>query len=263
MNEIVKYKNELNELNFYNLSAQDSNIFMVLCSKMRDKGTEKVTFTYQEIRELAKIKIHSNDDFINALKRMNKRLSEVNCTIETETDIDSFNLFPTFRISKLNQTLTVSINPDFKYLLNDITNNFTRFELKEFVSLKSKYTKSLYRILKQYRSTGARYMDIKDIREKLDVPEKYENRRIMNLIIKPSIDDLRELDSFKDLKCIAKRAEHGRNVIGYTFYFNKEIIADTKTGTKRKTQNKKNDFNNIPKSDYGDINELENQILSN
>ena len=62
MNEIVKYKNELNELNFYNLSAQDSNIFMVLCSKMRDKGTEKVTFTYQEIRELAKIKIHSNDD---------------------------------------------------------------------------------------------------------------------------------------------------------------------------------------------------------
>ena len=52
------------------------------------------TFTYQEIRELAKIKIHSNDDFINALKRMNKRLSEVNCTIETETDIDSFNLFP-------------------------------------------------------------------------------------------------------------------------------------------------------------------------
>lgn len=235
MNEIVKYENELNELNFCNLSAQDYNVFMVLCSKMKDKDTEKVTFTYQDIQQLAHITIHSNDEFVNALKRMNKRLSEVNCTIETETDIDSFNLFPTFRISKLTQTLTVSINPDFKHLLNNITNNFTRFDLGEFVSLKSKYSKSLYRMLKQYRSTGKRYMAIDDIREKLDIPKKYENRRIVNLIINPSIKELRKLEAFKDLKCIAKRAEHGHNVIGYTFYFDKESIADAEPKTKRNT----------------------------
>ena len=48
----------------------------------------------------------------------------------------------------------VAVNPRFSFLLNDLTSQFTRFELAEFTALKSSYAKETYRRLKQYRQTG-------------------------------------------------------------------------------------------------------------
>ncbi|MBX5320310.1 hypothetical protein CD155_11055 [Staphylococcus caprae] len=50
--------------------------------------------------------------------------------------------------------LTVSINPELKHILNEITGNFTKFELKEMTQLKSSYAKNMFRLLKQYKHTG-------------------------------------------------------------------------------------------------------------
>lgn len=46
------------------------------------------------------------------------------------------------------------MNSRFSFLLNDLTSQFTRFELAEFTALRSSYDKECYRRLKQYRKTG-------------------------------------------------------------------------------------------------------------
>ena len=47
------------------------------------------------------------------------------------------------------RTLTVSVNSRFSFLLNDLTSQFTRFELAEFTALRSSYAKECYRRLEQ------------------------------------------------------------------------------------------------------------------
>ena len=55
--------------------------------------------------------------------------------------------------------------------------NFTIFELLEFTSLSSKYSKTLYRLLKQWRTQGEYiFHDIADFREKMDIPESFSNK---------------------------------------------------------------------------------------
>ena len=56
-----------------------------------------------------------------------------------------FNLFSRFTIDKDQQTLTVRVNPEFTWLLNEFTDKlkgYTVFELKEFIELQSKYAKT-------------------------------------------------------------------------------------------------------------------------
>ncbi|KQI10892.1 hypothetical protein K777_09700, partial [Campylobacter coli CVM 41970] len=61
--------------------------------------------------------------------------------------------------STLFNRITLKINPDFAYLVNQLTTNFTAFELEEFIALSGKYAKTLYRLLKQFRTTGKAYFE--------------------------------------------------------------------------------------------------------
>lgn len=47
----------------------------------------------------------------------------------------------------------MKVNEDFLYILNDLTKNFTLFELQEFNNLVCIF-KNLYRLLKQFKTTG-------------------------------------------------------------------------------------------------------------
>ena len=38
MKNIVKYKNDMNKLNFHGLRKNDMNLFMAICSKVKEKG---------------------------------------------------------------------------------------------------------------------------------------------------------------------------------------------------------------------------------
>lgn len=50
-----------------------------------------------------------------------------------------FVLFTGYEVDVYTQKLIVSINPKSKYVLNEITANFTKLELKEITHLKSTY----------------------------------------------------------------------------------------------------------------------------
>ena len=62
--------------------------------------------------------------------------------------------------------------------------------MQEFVGLQSKYVKTFYRLLKQWRSTEQYiFNNIDDFREKMDVPKPYSNMRLMTKIIEPTVKE--------------------------------------------------------------------------
>jgi len=222
MNEVVKYDNYMNSLKFTGFTVTDFNFLMVLCSRMRDKGTSKVTFSFSELRSITDYKkSNSVKQFVTDLKRMNDKLMKITCSLETDTEIIMFVLFPTFIINLNEQILTVAVNENFKFILNELIKNFTRFDLQEFVKLDSKYSKTLYRLLKQFKTTGILEIKLDDFREKMGCPTSYSNKYIMDLIIKPVLKELKSY--FVDLQCTVNyEHKRGRPVAGYTFTFKPE-----------------------------------------
>lgn len=225
MNEIVKYDNGMNKLNFTGFSKLDMNMLMALCSKMRDKDVNEITFDFTTLKELMNYKSTDKADFIADLKRMNKRLMKVNCEIITQSEIIMFVLFPTFRVNSDAETLTVGVNKDFTFLLNELR-EYTRFDLDEFINLNSKYAKHLYRLLKQFRTQGWYRVKVNEFREKMDCPSSYSNKIFMHDIVNPSVEALKPY--FKGLSVEVEKdtRKRGRPIIGYYFTFQKEHIPE-------------------------------------
>lgn len=221
MNEVVKYDSYMNSLKFTGFTTTDFDFLMLLCSKMRDKNVTELTIPFEDLRQKTGYTRTSIQKFRTDLERMNEKLMRVTCKLKTETRTLMFVLFPTFDINLENQTLTVCVNEKFKFILNELVKNFTRFDLNEFIRLDSKYSKSLYRLLKQFKSTGKLEIRLDEFRRKMDIPSTYTNRDVMSKVINPSLKELQ--DYFSNLQCTVQYArKRGRPVTGYLFTFQPE-----------------------------------------
>lgn len=208
MEKIVKYQNDMNRLSFKGFNQMDMNVFVALCSQLKEKDTAEITLSFQKIKELISYERKSTTlEFISELKRMNRKLMSVNCEIITGAKIIMFVLFPTFTIDEDSETLTVAVNKDFTWLLNEMK-SYTTFELAEFIDLKSKYAKNLYRLMKQWRNEGTYiFHDLEHFRNLMDVPKTYTNRQLMQDCVNVAVDEIVKLDkSFKNFKCTPKYA---------------------------------------------------------
>lgn len=201
--EIVKYNNDLNNKTYLkNFNALELNFFMAICSKIKEQGTNEVIFSFNELKKKIQYDretTRNTDNFISKLRSTNRKILNSICEIETKDYIDQFVLFPTFRISKKTGTLTVRINQDYAYLLNDFS-NFTEFGLANFIKLSSKYVKLLYKELMQFKSTGKLYLTMEDFRKKLDIPDSYNFSKVKDRILVPAIKDFSFI--FKKFKIV-------------------------------------------------------------
>ena len=230
----VYYDNKMNLLAFKNLDKVEANLFFSIVARFNDKGAEKLKLNFSEIAE-----------FISDNKYTSKELSKlindgvgkvVQSAIKwemTPTKTAYFTLFNEFLVDDENNTLEASINSRFLFMLNNFKDgNFTMLELAEFSSLKSKYTQTLYRLLKQFRFTGFRSIKWAEFIEIMDIPTSYRMFDIERQILKPAIAELtQEADIFNQNNPIFKKLTYkkirgkgrGRPVEKIEFYFMPEI----------------------------------------
>ena len=278
--EMVKYDNYLNSINFKGLKASELDVIIALCAKMKGHENERVVFTYNELKEIIFLRKVTDEELRNKIKTAAKKLGDVNGEIQLPNGaIVYFDLFPTRVDNPEERTFSIRVNEDVLFILNNLTKNFTLFELREFIQLSSKYSKHLYRLLKQFRTTGIFKINTDDLKQYLDIPETYANKRIKYEILNPAIEELKSY--FKNLKIEPKIAKkRGSPVIGYTFTFEPEQIKEKpiingvlgqKATQQLKTQDKvqytskpvNHRFNQFPQRDYtkDDYKNLEKRLL--
>lgn len=221
MNEIVKYHNDLSDLPLRKFNAAELDLLMTICNKCKYQGTNALKFGFEDIKNLADYKAKDERQFIKDLDNTNKKLLELNMRFENEEKIVRFVLFTEFTIDKTNRKLEVKVNEKFSYILNELTSNFTRFELEEFVQLKSSYAKACYRQLKRYRDTGFWSVSIDKFRRILDVPKSYRSSELNAQVLKPIREEL--CHYFKHLVVEPKyEKKRGCPLKGYEFHFDPE-----------------------------------------
>lgn len=217
----VKYDNDLNTIPFRNFNSVELDLFFSICANLKEKGTNKVTYNFDKLKEISKYEHRSVSRFVNDLDSTYQKLLNLDVKLENKSKLIRFNLFNYYEIDKDNQTVEIAVNEHFDYILNDLNiGNYTRFELKEFTSLKSTYSKAIYRLLKQYKSTGLWRVSVVEFRRLLSVPDSYRMSDLDKVILVPALKDLTPY--FKGLNLKKIKAKKGNRIEYFEFRFKRQ-----------------------------------------
>ena len=240
MNEIVKYRNELNKVALRNFKLKELDLFIAIISRLRDKE-EEVIFSFDYLKSLIQYETsNSSETFYKELKSMYNKLIKCVYGWETEAEIVRFVLFTEYTIDKKNKTIKVGINKKYSWVLNAITDGlFTRFELEEFVKLKSSYTKEFYRRMKQFKNTGFWNVNLDEFKRLMDIPVNYRICDIDAKVLKPIQKELREKYGLKIQKTYDTKGRGRPVVSGLIFTFSKEESQSRKKIKEEKKEIKK------------------------
>lgn len=224
-NEIVKYHSELNTIPLRKFSPVEMNLFFSIVSRMRDRGDKTVRFTFEQLKDLSNYKATANVRFIDDLKDTYEKILSLRFGRRSESGLsyEMFVMFTEFKIDGDADVPYVDIRIYEKALplLNSL-DEWTRYSLQQFNELQSSYSKTMFRLLKQFRTKGFVYFPKEDFHELLDIPESYKQADIDKRVINPIRQELTAI--FNGLS-IKKRYRKGRGkpVAGYQFTFKPEI----------------------------------------
>ena len=227
MNEIVKYKNDLNNLLLPGFSDVELRLFFTICAKIRDRGSEDIELSLTEIRKLAGTKRnYTYKEYEGIVTEMFSKLLHTSFYYDNKKTGDEHvrgetNIFTHWELIG-EDTIRVNVTPKFEYLFNQLESEFTRFELLEYVQLAGKYPKNLYRQLKQWRTVGRLKLKIEKLYALLDVPDTYQIKELTRRVLNPSVEKLNKLKSFSTLKYEYIRGGKGNQVKAVEFTWTPE-----------------------------------------
>ena len=238
MNNVVKYHNNFNGIGLRNFNSNELNILMAICSRMKEKGEEEITFHFDKLKKLINYSDNTSATFVKDLESTYDKLISIKLKVGDERRFVKFVLFTRYSVDMEEKTVEIAVNKEFSWVLNELNVTFTAFELKEFLSLKSSYAKEFYRRMKQFKSTGIWRVSIEEFRKLLDISEKYKIGEIDKWVLKPIQKELGDRFNLKIKKLYNKKSRGRPSVSGFIFTFLKEDLEQRK---ERSIKNKKID----------------------
>lgn len=225
-NELVKYDPELNTIPLRKFTPTEMNLFFSIVSRMRDRGDDTVRFTFEQLKELSNYKPTANNRFIDDIQRTYEHLMSLHFGSRSKSGLnrEMFIMFGEFKIvgEADEPYVDIAIYKKAVPLLNNLE-QWVRYALPEFRNLKSSYAKTMFRLLKGYRTTGYTYFSKRDFFELLDIPKSYWNipSNVDKKVLKPIKEELTPI--FKGLTIRKKYGKgRGKPVIGYAFSWKAE-----------------------------------------
>lgn len=206
MTEIVKYSNDLHKLKIGNFGEMEQNLLFGILSNCRDKYDEFV-MTLAELNEFSPSRKYTANEMLQKALSLRESIFKLDFSVikskdENYHEQDIYNLFSRFTIcynGKKNDfenaeltEIRLKVNEDFRELIANLTEEFTQYELEEFIFLNSRYTKTIYRYLKQFRTTGIWRVNWEKFKEILGIPSSYRMCDIDKRILEPSVAQLQE-----------------------------------------------------------------------
>lgn len=221
----VRYSNVMNNVSFSGFKEKELDLFFSICFKLKEYGANELILDFEELKELSNYQHRGLQRFYKDLDQVYKKLLELNFRYEDEEKITRFVLFNRYDVEKKKKVVSIKINEDFKYILNGLTEMYTKFDLLDFVNLKSVYSKNTFKLLKQWETTKKAEFEVDKFRELLGVPETYNTDNFNKRVLKPVLEELQHC--FKNLK--VEKIRTGRTITTLKFSWvgkRKEIEKD-------------------------------------
>ncbi len=216
----ILYHNDFNAEVFFptDFNEVDFNIFYTIFYLLKDQKDERVVLDFQQIKDLIyegrKEKENSTlfykkiPEFINKLSQLQIRTEDLNHKLICNFFIEAL-------INKDEKKLYLRVNRNFIYILNNLSENYTKFELKKFLSIKGTYTKNIYRLCIQYKNTGKYIQRNWDIfKKQMAIKSTYKEHEINKKVLNPIINFFNENKGFLDNLKYEKIKEKGKGKRG-------------------------------------------------
>lgn len=134
-NAVVRYNNGFNTVPLRKFSPVEMDLFWSICSKMKRKGTDELTFDFESFKSIANYDRREKESFYFALKSTWEKMKSLSYKFEDSTYFEDLVLFQRFVIDKENEKVILQASNRFEFILNNISKNFTRFELETMTKL--------------------------------------------------------------------------------------------------------------------------------
>lgn len=152
----------------YRLSSIEQKIILTLATKIKKEDKEFREY-YFNLRSMANfLGLNSNSDY-DYLREVTKNLLSKVIEIKTEDALLQTHWLESVKYFDNNSTVELRFNPELKPFLLQLKKNFTKYQLKYAIQLKSKFSIRIYELLKQYEGIGSRLLCLEDLRKYLGI----------------------------------------------------------------------------------------------
>ena len=155
--EVVKYHNDFNKVGLGAFNELEQNLLFGILVECRNKQDIEFELSADDLARFVKVRRNvTNDELFKMAFNLSKNFLKLDFRV-VKRDGNRicrgfFNLFDTLLVCSIEfdnyeilEKIIIKVNPDFVYLINQLAEHFTQFELEEFIFLKGRYTKTLYR----------------------------------------------------------------------------------------------------------------------
>lgn len=199
---IVKYKTGEDSEQLFghikNYPAVRSDIMMFIMANSFQNEQKQIVFSPAQLKSFIGYRQSSSlKGFREAIRTIFKDLSTVG--YETEEIDKNGHHHTVFRpffsktdIDTTTNTVTVQLGERAAQIFNDFSRStqFNRFSLLQYFQIHSKYSKNLFRLLKEKRVYGHRSFLENELRESLSIPDSYKQADVNRRVIKRAFTDL-------------------------------------------------------------------------
>ena len=211
----------------YSMTALEKNIMYMVMAQLdkNDPPTKYYRISGKELMERTRKKIKYDE-----LKEATNRLLDRELFIIRENG----NYLQIRPISSAeydsNGMIEIGLDAKIRPYLFELKNNFTTYELNIVLSLDSKFSKRLYEMLAQFRSTGILRLSVQELKERLKLydaktgEEQYEKwSAFEKYVLKVAQKEIGELT---DLAFEYKLKKTGKKITDIEFLFNRPNVVN-------------------------------------
>lgn len=187
--KVVKYDNTFNKTSLSLLTKVQSDILIAVLAQMGKESMDSeeryvASFTFKEIREM----IGSKNLQLHRIKQVFDTLLDTKVEFFANDTYEKGNLFSHYSISNNGMAeIVLTKNLTEKLLTN--TREYTILNINEYIELPNNYSKELYRLLRQFRHSGVKFIGKEDLIDMLKPPKSYSEYDFVRKVLLPAIEE--------------------------------------------------------------------------
>lgn len=158
------------------------------------------------------------------LKRASRSLMQKVFEIKEPDGWLMISWFSSIRYNGKNGTIELQFDPNLKPYLLQLKANFTVYNLKSVLPMRSSYSIRLYELLKQYEKIGHRTFNVDELRDVLQVPASYTWKDFKRRVLDKAESDINE---HSDLEISYESIKTGRAYTAVSFRIAPKIAKET------------------------------------
>lgn len=212
---------DIKQLN--SLSSTEVNLLFLIIGTAKNSKQNPIRLNYSELQDLSDYKINTKKLFFQNIEKLFSKLLNLDLITENCNGLilERFKMFTRFKIdtSCSHPYVEIEAYPN-AFTLIDNFEPWIFDSIQVFLTLKSGYSKTMYRLLKKVSNNNSLYFSKDEFSKQLDIPYSYKQGDIDRAVLKPIREELTPL--FNKLE-ISKdySSRKGTPVIGYYIDFNK------------------------------------------